>query len=254
MDRWNELIAGFVLGNLTPEEAESIAKILAENPQLASHIARLRNTATVRSLSKAERSTARSQDGSEGWADTALDDPLPRHLSSSSKLELLTDRRPTADVAKPSDKPSEQIEKQPARRNAQTLLDSGQKSFSNSISASSTGTNTFATVAQKITRKIDKTRQLSHPTFERFSLAEALLVPAFNPLWWTAIALVVLVSADNLRVRRALQNMREELTQVEAAPRITPVDTAPVDITPVDITPTEQASPNQTKTPSQIAQ
>lgn len=85
MDRWNELIAGFVLGNLTPEEEKSVAQILTENPQLAANITRLRNTATIHSLRLTEWTTARSQDGSEGWADTALDLPAT-DITADSRL------------------------------------------------------------------------------------------------------------------------------------------------------------------------
>ena len=164
MDRWNELIAGFVLGNLTPEEAESIAKILADNPQLASHISRLRNTATVRSSGKTEWSTARSQNGSEGWADTVLDSP--KEFAQST-----VEQESQSIYCIGSDRPNEKVRTSPS------------------------------------------------PTFERFSLTEALLVPLFNPLWWAVIALAVAVGIDDFRVRRSLKGVLEELSQLKAAPQ-----------------------------------
>lgn len=160
-------MAGFVLGNLTPEEAESIAKILAKNPQLSSDIARLRNTATVRLLRLAERSTARSQDGSEGWADTAMDLPL-----SSIVLEEVSMRAAVADAV---------------------MLDVDQA------------------------EAIRSTKVLPTLKFERFSMVEAMLVPLFNPLWWTVLIFAVALGIDDFRVRRSLSNALEEMSQLEAS-------------------------------------
>ena len=230
MDRWNELIAGFVLGNLTPEEAESIARILAENPQLASHIARLRNTATVRSLGKAERLSARSQDGSEGWADTALDSALPYHLSNNPELNGLSIRDSRADVARLESRLADSLEKRFAKRNVPIYLDSEQQ---NSDFGAANDDMFDATVLKSdksiITKEARKERRLSRSaverfSLERFSLAEAVIVPMFNPLWWTAIAIAITVSIDNFRVRRSLQDIQEELTELKAAPQIAPVE------------------------------
>ena len=299
MDRWNELIAGFVLGNLTPEEAKSIAKILAENPQLASHIARLRNTATVRSLSRAERLSARSQDGSEGWADTALDSSLPYHLSNNPglhnpglsnpalsnpalnnpELNGLSVIKPEADTDRLgnrlkdsslkdsvenrleagledrlADGLANSLEEQFAQRSVPTYLDSDRQNSEFSAASDDTFNATASKAARNATRRairqdIRKERRLSRLTFERFSLerfslAEALLVPVFNPLWWTAIAIAVAVSIDNFRVRRSLQDIQEELTELKAAPQIAPVET----ISP------DRIFPNGTIAPSQPAQ
>lgn len=165
MERWNELIAGFVLGNLTPEEAESIAEILANNPQLASDIVRLRNTATVRSLRTTEWSTARSQDGSEGWADTALDLPI-----SSIVLDELSTRAAVTSGMRPAADRSEEV--------------------------------------------------LPGIPFERFSMIEALLVPLFNPLWWTVFVVAISLGIDNFRVRRSLSTTLEEMSQLKATPQL----------------------------------
>ncbi len=170
MERWNELVAGLVLGNLTPEEAESIAKILAANPQLASDIARLRNTATVRSLRITEWSTARSQDGLEGWADTALD------LSVSSVV-------------------LEEISARAAVTNEMILGDDRAE----------------AVRAKKV---------LPTLKFERFSMIEALLVPLFNPLWWTVLVVAVALGIDDFLVRRSLSNALEGMPQLEAVPQL----------------------------------
>ena len=185
MERWNELIAGFVLGNLTPEEAESIAKILAENPQLASGIARLKNTATVRSLRATEWSTARSQDGSEGWADTALELPVSsivlEEVSTGTVVSSAT--VPGADLAKADRAEADRIK----------------RGFPKSVR----------------TEKVLPSLQ-----FERFSMIEAILVPLFNPLWWTIFVVAIALGIDSFRVRRSLASTLEEMSQLEAASQL----------------------------------
>ena len=197
MERWNELIAGFVLGNLTPEEAESIAKVLADNPQLASHIARLRNTATVRSISKTEWSTARSQDGSEGWADTVLDAPELSLATSERFQARLESDRPALPIAPSRDADGREVDKKKRGR--------GLRQWERQ--------NTYYVSGDRLAKKV---KALPAHTFERFSLTEALLVPLFNPLWWTVIALAVAVGIDDFLVRRSLQGAREELSALEA--------------------------------------
>lgn len=67
MERWNELIAGYVLGNLTDEEHQELVQLLAENPRLVDEITRLRGTATLKTLplpleeSRVERSVSGPQ-------------------------------------------------------------------------------------------------------------------------------------------------------------------------------------------------
>lgn len=67
MERWNELIAGYVLGNLTDEEHRELVQLLAENPRLVDEITRLRGTATLKALplpleeSRGERSVSGPQ-------------------------------------------------------------------------------------------------------------------------------------------------------------------------------------------------
>ncbi|PZO12518.1 MAG: hypothetical protein DCF25_17505 [Leptolyngbya foveolarum] len=180
MERWNELVAGFVLGNLTPEEAESIAEILAENPQLASDIARLRNTATVRSLRTTEWSTARSQDGSEGWVDTTLDLPM-----ASVVLEEISTRAAVAGTI----------------RLGANRVEAGR--------------------SKKGMSEADRAIEVL-PTlrFEPFSMIEAVLVPLFNPLWWTVFVAVVALGIDDFRVRRSLSEALKEMSQIEAAPQL----------------------------------
>ena len=211
MDRWNELIAGFVLGNLSPEEAETIARVLAENPQLASNITRLRSTATVRSLRSVEWTTARSQDGSEGWADTALDLPNLALLSRKEDGQRLSAMGSVA------------------ARTAGSALSSSQMNASNAVSKSSLSEssleglpgageprNVRSLAAQASTSRKERSQVERFSRAERFSLVEALLVPVFNPLWWLAVGIAVAVSFDSFKVRRSLSLALEELAQLRA--------------------------------------
>jgi len=43
-EQLEELMAGYVLGDLSPEEAEEFGRLLAENPQLATEVSRLQET------------------------------------------------------------------------------------------------------------------------------------------------------------------------------------------------------------------
>ncbi|MEL7140717.1 MAG: hypothetical protein AAGM27_11665 [Cyanobacteria bacterium J06554_3] len=72
MDRWNELIAGYVLNNLTEDEEQELSAVLADNPQLMSEISRLRGTATLKSSQRISLAAERLPMGSEGWADMAV--------------------------------------------------------------------------------------------------------------------------------------------------------------------------------------
>ncbi|QYO64288.1 hypothetical protein [Leptolyngbya sp. 7M] len=42
-DNWQDLIAGYALGNLSPEEAEALQQLLSEHPELAEEVNRLRS-------------------------------------------------------------------------------------------------------------------------------------------------------------------------------------------------------------------
>lgn len=70
MERWKELIAGYVLENLTDEEAQELSEILRDNPHLQLEISRLRKTATMSGSQRSERSPDALDVGSEGWTDT----------------------------------------------------------------------------------------------------------------------------------------------------------------------------------------
>jgi hypothetical protein len=89
MERWNELVAGYVLGNLTAEEQRELAQVLTLNPRLTDEIERLRMTATIRGITAVGRSLTHLENGlengSEGWSDTAL----PAELSTLSTDDLL---------------------------------------------------------------------------------------------------------------------------------------------------------------------
>lgn len=70
MERWNELIAGYVLENLTDEEAQELSEILRDNPHLQLEISRLRKTATMSHAQRTERASDALEAGAEGWTDT----------------------------------------------------------------------------------------------------------------------------------------------------------------------------------------
>lgn len=220
MERWNELIAGFVLGNLTPEEAESVAQILTENPQLASHIARLRNTATVRALGQTEWSTARSQDGSEGWADTALDRPLYEQDVYGQSDRPFSELEPTLANSKiAGDRPVGLFALKEPPIGEQTGGSQIQPTSDRSLLASAAASIHPRFVQKSASRKAVR---LPCPAFERFSLIEAMLVPVFNPLWWMVIGATVLIGVDSFRVRRSHQSTLEELTELRASPQLAP--------------------------------
>jgi len=79
MERWNELIAGHVLGNLTESEQQELSKVLSKNPQMMAEIARLRQTATLRSGQNKQQAVEPSPgylpEGAEGWADMVAQMP-----------------------------------------------------------------------------------------------------------------------------------------------------------------------------------
>lgn len=70
MERWKELIAGYVLENLTDEESQELSEILRDNPHLQLEISRLRKTATMSGSQRADRSSDTLAVGAEGWTDT----------------------------------------------------------------------------------------------------------------------------------------------------------------------------------------
>ncbi|MGB3671278.1 MAG: hypothetical protein WA984_14285 [Phormidesmis sp.] len=83
MERWNELIAGYVLDNLTDEEHAELSEVLAKNPQLRLEIVRLRKTATLRCTQSLDWSLAHLEAGGEGWADSP-DDCFPDFVAGES--------------------------------------------------------------------------------------------------------------------------------------------------------------------------
>ncbi|MGB3768313.1 MAG: hypothetical protein WA947_17275 [Phormidesmis sp.] len=227
MERWNELIAGFVLGNLTPEEEQSIAEILAENPQLASNITRLRNTATVRSLRQTAWSTARSQDGSEGWADTALGLPAQSIvLDEVATRGVVTDaimpgqNQGKSDQGKPDQGKPDQAACDFNDHFLSPILD-GTEAAPFAIKPSRLGDRTpRASISQVRDRiALEKAKHLPTLRFERFSIIEALIVPVLNPLWWTVFIAAVALGIDNVRVRRSLSITLEEMSQFESMPQ-----------------------------------
>ena len=83
MERWSELIAGHVLGNLTDEEHQELSEVLREQPQLHLEIARLRKTATMSHAQAPEWSNEKLEAGAEGWTDTVQRLPDQQTADSS---------------------------------------------------------------------------------------------------------------------------------------------------------------------------
>ncbi|MEL6490891.1 MAG: hypothetical protein AAFQ95_13105 [Cyanobacteria bacterium J06621_3] len=71
MERWSELVAGYVLGNLTDEEQQELSKTLRDHPQLRSEISRLQKTATMSRAQSANWMNEKLAAGAQGWTDTA---------------------------------------------------------------------------------------------------------------------------------------------------------------------------------------
>ncbi|MEM9089493.1 MAG: hypothetical protein AAGC93_12195 [Cyanobacteria bacterium P01_F01_bin.53] len=175
MERWNELVAGYVLGNLTDGESQELAQLMTEKPQLTEEIARLRKTATIRGASPAAGQPLglvdqfpRSESGEEGWADENTRLPNPALLK-------------THHVLKPP---------------AATLTDASPMALLISVPAY------FLTSFRQRFALPDLTQ-------------EPMGFPMTNPWWCLLVLLLIGVGVDNWRVRRSLAISQEKLAQLE---------------------------------------
>lgn len=66
MERWRELVAGYVLDNLNEEEHRELTQILLKRPELVGEIARLKRTATIRGSRRRRGLPAYSPHGADG--------------------------------------------------------------------------------------------------------------------------------------------------------------------------------------------
>lgn len=183
MDRWNELIAGYVLNNLTKDEQQELSEVLADNPQLMSEISRLRGTATLKSSQKISWAAERLPMGAEGWADMAVF-PADEDLSVG-----------------------ESMQPQPIRM---SKLCEPQALAPRSLCANEN--SAFPDV--------DWLAVLS-PTKALMTLRECAFVR--TSWWsWLVLAVLVVVGIDNWRMRRLLAIAQERILQVESATEYLP--------------------------------
>lgn len=182
MDRWNELIAGHVLGNLTAEESEELAQILVKHPQLNAGILRLRQTATLRGGLSENRMSDHMADytvpstipatnaegyvtaGAEGWTDGISGGPSPVRLQVNPiKVNSVLEQG-----------------KHTLHRRSQTEP---------SPSAQPKNNNNSRTWINACTKESLK-----------------------NPLWWILVLATIGLGIDNMRMRRSLTRIKDQTT------------------------------------------
>ena len=180
MERWNELIAGYVLGNLTEEEQAELSAVLDENPHLKLDIARLRKTATMSHVQRLNRSLERLQAGSEGWADTAHGSPIlePEDFFA----------HPFSAQLSQSAQPSQPA--QPPVPSAPSAVDADDKSGPS-----------------------DGWQRVKLPFVKMFWQRTSWF-------GWLVALLLVTVSLDNWRMRRMLAIAQERITELELATEV----------------------------------
>lgn len=178
MERWNELIAGYVLGNLTTEENEELAQVLAKHPQLNESILRLRQTATLRGCVPENRITDHTvpltiqatdisgymTKGSEGWTDGISGGPSSAPLKSHPHT-------------------------------AHSILDQGKHTLHG--------------------RALNEPSSYPHPKNNSNGhtwLNTCAKNSVQNPLWWLLVLATIGLGIDNMRVRRSLALIKDKST------------------------------------------
>lgn len=175
MERWNELVAGYVLGNLTEEESQELEEILAENPQRRQEIARLRKTATMRKASPQGPHGCQSRSpmtpytrGSEGWSDC---DSLLLEPDLLKVNRLLT----------------------PPRSSTSTLFDED----------------------AEVLMPIETAHVHSRLGGLRSLYRDVMGPLPTSPWWWILVFALIGIGIDDCRVRRSLAIAREKIVQME---------------------------------------
>lgn len=211
MERWNELAAGYVLGNLTEEEQLELSKVLSENPQLKQEIARLRKTATMNRAQASENVVSPISTGAQGWADTAADLPEPSFLS---------DKVMNSEVVNSKE---QNIERQNKQGPANSRLVSS--AMFSAHASTAPGSKVAQNVPQSVTQPVNHSAaqpvtQSNVPTScgvsvigGRLSLGEVW--QHARPWGWLVALILVGVGIDNWRVRRLLAIAQERIFQLE---------------------------------------
>lgn len=183
MDRWNELIAGHVLGNLTAKESEELAQILVKNPQLNEEILRLRRTATMRSK-------------------------LPDSLMAA---DLSVNQR-TEEGAQPTI----------GSASTQRFAPAGSEGWTDGLSGRLSPTARWKIEPALAPKKgtpplqpltyVSSQRPLNNNHRNRRRVCAYAKNALRNPLWWLLVLVTIGLGIDNVRVRRSLALIQDKTT------------------------------------------
>ncbi len=181
MERWNELIAGYVLGNLTDEEQRELSEVLAENPQLKLEIARLRKTATMSHTQVLDWSLSYLEAGAEGWADSVDDFPdLMSGKANSPVFQAMT---------------AAAVDSQADSQSAEPVLPH-----------------------KALPRKVLPRKVLPHKIelLRYFGLSTRKKLRPQNLLLWMMSLLLLYIAIDNCLTRRMLMSAQERILHLES--------------------------------------
>ncbi|MEL6551958.1 MAG: hypothetical protein AAFQ63_00655 [Cyanobacteria bacterium J06621_11] len=216
MERWNELAAGYVLGNLTDEEQLELSKVLSENPQLKQEITRLRKTATMNRAQASENVVSPISTGAQGWADTAADLPEPSFLSNKVMNSEVVN-------SKEQDIERQNIEKLNKQGPANSRL--GSSAMFSARASTAPGSKVAQNVPQSVTQPVNHSAaqpvtQSNVPTSCGVSVIGGRLLLGevwqhAKPWGWLVALILVGVGIDNWRVRRLLAIAQERIFQLE---------------------------------------
>jgi len=184
MERWNELIAGYVLGNLTDDEAQELSAILQDHPHLRLEISRLRKTATMSRSRQADWPLEPLDAGAEGWTDTVHD------LSDVQSI-------------------------QPAFPEKKPLLESMTKPIQSKPDGAA---ESAFSLRQVLSRRL----LLNRPVVESFVPERESVFQRKSLLSWLMALVLIGVGIDNWRVRRLLSIAQERISQLELSAEYRP--------------------------------
>ena len=192
MERWNELAAGYVLGNLTEEEQAELSAVLREHPQLKVEIARLRKTATMSWPSVSDNvveplSIEHLSAGAQGWSDTVTHFPesSPSARGENDVTSGMTTSEMTSGVTRDATSPDE------------VMLHASATSDARSVSIWSWISHLGSSFIRLFGRRT-------------------------NPWSWLMAFILVGVSFDNWRMRRLLEIAQERIFQLELSSEYEP--------------------------------